>query len=36
MVDAAHADVGNTVKVDAEGVVRDATIRDARWREAAN
>ncbi|MBT5219403.1 MAG: dimethylsulfoniopropionate demethylase [Woeseia sp.] len=36
IVDAAHADVGNTVKVDAEGVVRDATIRDARWREAAN
>ena len=36
IVAAAHASVGNTVKVDAEGIVRDATIRDARWREAAN
>jgi glycine cleavage system aminomethyltransferase T len=36
IVDAAHADVGNTVKVDAEGVVRGAIIHDARWREATN
>jgi len=33
IVDAEHAALGNAVKVDADGVVRAAVIRDSRWRE---
>ena len=36
IVDTAHAGVGSTLKIDAEGVVRNATVCDARWHEAAS
>ena len=34
IVDSAHANVGTTLSVDADGDIRSATVRDARWRAA--